>query len=327
MTVVLDRDIADAPAIVSRDAVEAVKVDFVADRAAWDDLLAVAATPHLPQSFAYGEGKQATGWVVRRAVFRMAGKVVAFATVLERHVLGMRVLARVNRGPVFLDAAPAAHVQRAVYAALRGHWRGPLMIAPALNIGPDANRTLRSAGLVQRQSHGWLSGLIDLKRDEASIWDGFSSSFRNRVRAAEKGGAELHVSSDAETYEWMLARHADNMRDKGFRAVGSALLRALRDTDPAAVIVFQQLHQGTPVAGMSVVQFGHHAEYHIGWFGPEGRRLNGGNFLMWNIVREMRRRGVFSFDVGGMKPGDGYTRFKRTMRPVEYELSGEWWSI
>jgi len=28
-----------------------------------------------------------------------------------------------------------------------------------------------------------------------------------------------------------------------------------------------------------------------------------------------------------MRPGDGYTRFKRTMNPVEFALAGEWVSF
>ena len=41
----------------------------------------------------------------------------------------------------------------------------------------------------------------------------------------------------------------------------------------------------------------------------------------------MKGRGAKSFDVGGLRLGDGYTQFKRTMKPVEYELAGEWISI
>ena len=36
---------------------------------------------------------------------------------------------------------------------------------------------------------------------------------------------------------------------------------------------------------------------------------------------------VRQFDVGGLKPGDGYTQFKRTMRPIEFRLAGEWMSL
>ena len=125
----------------------------------------------------------------------------------------------------------------------------------------------------------------------------------------------------------MIARHLENMEDKDFSAAGPAMLRALREASPHNVTVFQLIHGGVPLAGMSVVRFGHVSEYHIGWFGSEGRKLNAGNFLMWNLMRELKRRGVRSFDVGGLKHGDGYARFKRTMNPVEYELASEWMSF
>jgi len=302
-------------------------LDFVSGAPEWDRLVAQASFPHLPQSFAYGEGKRAKGWTVRRAVFSRNNRIEAFATVMERRLAGLRLLTRVNRGPVFLEARPQAESIVAVYRTLRRHWRGPLLIAPALELSADNGALLRAAGFRLRHGEGWLSGRIDLRRTEQDLWAGLSSSFRNRVRNSVKAGALLRLASDTDTYEWMLARHAENMRDKGFTAADATLLRALREAAPQNVSVFQLLHAGAAVAGMSVVRFGDSAEYHIGWFGPEGRRLNAGNFLMWEIIKELRRQGVTQFDVGGMRPGDGYTQFKRTMRPVEFRLAGEWMSF
>jgi hypothetical protein len=310
-----------------RDASAAVEVALVEDMGPWNELLARAPVPHLPQSFAYGEGKRATGWTVRRAVFRLQGRPVAFATVLEKRLLGLRIVARVNRGPIFLDSQPSLESQGQVYSALRRRWRGPLLIASALEPSEESDKVLRGAGFVRRQALGWLSGRIDLTRDEGAIWAGFASTFRNRARQAEKAGAVLRIGVDMESFEWMIARHLENMRDKHFTGASPALLRGLRAVAPESVMVFQMLHEGQPVAGMSVVQFGELAEYHIGWFGPEGRKLNAGNFLMWHILRDLKARGVASFDVGGMRPGDGYTRFKRTMNPVEFQLAGEWMSL
>jgi hypothetical protein len=45
------------------------------------------------------------------------------------------------------------------------------------------------------------------------------------------------------------------------------------------------------------------------------------------VIRELQQRGVKHFDVGGLRPGDGYTQFKRTMRPDEFRLAGEWMSF
>lgn len=315
----------DAPATAG--AHNTIDIAFITDAAEWNGLVARAPLAHLPQSFAYGEGKRAKGWTIKRASFRAGGRVVAFATVLERRVAGVRIVARVNRGPVFLEANPDAATVIAVYGALRRTWRGPLLIAPALQVGDESSAQLRAAGFRQRQPHGWLSGRILLEGDEAEQWAALTSGFRNRARKAVKAGATLRIGEDDATYGWMLERHAENMRNKGFSAADATLLQALRDAAPAAVSVFQLLHQGQPVAGMSVVRFGRRAEYHIGWFGEAGRELNAGNFLMWEIIKELRHRGVEEFDVGGMRAGDGYTRFKRTMNPVEYQLAGEWWAV
>ncbi|HEY4202424.1 MAG TPA: GNAT family N-acetyltransferase [Devosiaceae bacterium] len=317
----------NAASVAATPSHAAIAVGFVTDAAIWADLIGRAPFPHLPQSFAYGEGKRAKGWTVRRAVFREDDRVIAFATVLERRIAGIRIVTRINRGPIFLDATPSPERIIAVYKALRRRWRGPLLIGPALEAGEASSAQLRAAGFRLRQEQGWLSGRIDLRPDEQKLWAGLASTFRNRVRNSEKAGATLRIGSDAETYEWMLARHADNMRDKHFSAVDATLLRAMRAAAPQDVLIFQLVHDGEPVAGMSVVRFGSKAEYHIGWFGPEGRKLNAGNFLMWEILKELRRRGTTDFDVGGMRPGDGYTRFKRTMHPAEFQLAGEWMSF
>jgi CelD/BcsL family acetyltransferase involved in cellulose biosynthesis len=292
-------------------------------------MFAAAAFPHLTQGWAYGEGKRANRWTPVRVRFRLDGRIVAFATVLELRVLGLRLVARVNRGPVFLEADPPAATIRAIYRALRNRWgridRGLLMIAPALPHGEAASALLRESGYRRRQDLGWASGRVDLTRTEDDIWAGMTTAFRNRCRKSEAAGASVRVAADAESFDWMIARHIENMAEKRFHAVDSHFLHALRaNAVPGGVLVFQVMHEGQPVAGMSVVRFGTRAEYQVGWVGEAGRKVNAGNALMWAIIREMRHRGATEFDLGGLREGDGYTRFKRTMNPTDYRLAGEW---
>lgn len=315
----------------SNAATNAVTLRSVTENHRWNRLLAMAPHPHLPQSFAYGAGKAARGWHTERIEFVREGRTVALATLLQIKRLGVTLLNRVNRGPIFIDPQPSDEQTIEVYRALRRHhghfWQGPLLVAPALSHSEPAAHLLRQAGYLLRHERSWTSGRIDLTRSEDELWRGFASTFRNRVRNAEKSGGTLEIASDAAAHEWMLARHTENMAEKGFSAADPVMLRALREAAPESVLVFRMMHEGAPVAGMSIVTFGTHCEYHIGWFGPEGRKLNAGNFLMWAVMREMKRRGLRTFDVGGLKPGDGYTRFKRTMNPAEYELCGEWMSF
>lgn len=327
MDIGISGSVLEASSSRAATAIHPTKLVPVADAKSWGRLLAQSQLPHLPQSFAYGEGKVAKGWQVRRVMFEQGERPVAIATILERGVLGLRVLARLNRGPLLLDPTLSADAIIAVYTALHQRCRGPLLIAPALPHGPLSSQILKAAGFRLRHDNGWHSGRIDLSGSEEQIWGGFSSGFRNRVRQGEKSGASVHVMQDGESYEWLLERHVANMRDKGFAAADPTLLRAMRDCAPEDVTVLQLQHHGTAVAGMSVVRFGDCAEYHIGWFGPEGRKINAGNLLMWAAIKDMQRRGVRQFDVGGLKAGDGYTQFKRTMRPAEFRLAGEWMSF
>lgn len=304
-----------------------ITVAPVSDRAEWDALMARATTPHLPQTFGYGEGKRAKGWNVERVMLQRGGRSLAIATVLVRRLFGIRVLVRINRGPILLETALSTQEITAIYAAIRRHWRGLLLIAPALPHGPASTRIMQDAGFQLRHDKGWMSGRIDLDRQQDQLWAGLASTFRNRLRQAEKASPAVRITTDDASYEWLLDRHVQNMRDKGFSAADPVLLRALRASRPEDVLVFQMIHDGQAIAGMSVVRFGNCAEYHVGWFGPEGRRLNAGNYLMWEVIKALQQRGAKQFDVGGLKPGDGYTQFKRSMRPHEFRLAGEWMSF
>lgn len=310
---------------------DGIEVSINTDEAEWRHLMELAPVGHMPQDYSFAAGKLASGWPSRRLLLSSGGRPVAFAVVLELRRAGLRLFNRINRGPILLDPSPSDQQVIGVFRALRNSvgrfWTAPLLIAPAL---PRTDRNialLREAGYIRRQVASWRSGRIDLSGSEDELWRSFSPTFRNRARASERAGAELRIAEDAAGYEWMIARHIENMQAKNFRAANPRLLRGLREAAPGNVLVFQLLREGVPVAGMSVVRFGRVAEYHVGWFGPEGREVNAGNFLMWNVMREMRRRGVTVFDVGGLREGDGYTQFKRTMRPVEYELAGEWISL
>jgi lipid II:glycine glycyltransferase (peptidoglycan interpeptide bridge formation enzyme) len=321
----------EAPTTAAERPADAVTVHVNTDEAEWRALMAAAPVGHLPQDFSFAAGKDASGWPSRRLIFAVGEQPVAFAVVLQYRRFGMKLLNRVNRGPILLETMPSDEQVVGVYRALRNTvgrlWTMPLLIAPALNRTEHNIGLLREAGYVRRQAASWRSGRIDISVSDEELWKSFGSTFRNRTRAAEKAGAEVRIADDAATYDWMIARHLENMKAKNFLAAGPEMLRGLRAAAPGNVLVFQLLREGMPVAGMSVVRFGNTAEYHIGWFGPEGRKVNAGNFLMWNVMREMKRRGAKSFDVGGLRLGDGYTQFKRTMKPVEYELAGEWISI
>lgn len=313
-------------------------VSLVTDAAQWEALFLRVEHPYMLQSWAYGEAKQAVrgadtgrridagGWRVRRLVFERDGEPVAICQLFDKSLGGIRCVSRLSRGPLLLDADPGDDVIRDVYRALRTrqkHLRGLLVLAPALIATPDNHRLLAELGFRERHGSGWRSVRLDLGLDEERLRKNLAHTWRNRLGHAERAGAELRISSSPGDIDWIIDRHIENMREKGFSWPAPAFLRALYNAAPDNCLLLQARLADEAVGGMVVYRFGHGAEYYVGWMGSEGRRVNVGNFMFWHAALELRRRGCWWLDLGGKRVG-ATEPFKRGMRGAEYQLLNEW---
>jgi hypothetical protein len=247
--------------------------------------------------------------------------------VLVKRVLGFPI-ARINRGPIFLDPHPSPEIRAAALLALRRRWRflrrGLLLIAPALDAGQESARALREAGFIPRGSFAWGSALIDLSPPIDDIHRKLSSEWRTKVRKAAKNGVTLAVRTDTAAFEWMLERHVENMRTKGFVGPSPGFVRRVIDAGRDDFFLLQAIVDGAPHAATLIARFGQHAENFVGWFDDTARRTAAGNFLMWSSVVEMKKAGCHALDLGGFSVSDRYGQFKRGMKGEEYKLAGEW---
>jgi hypothetical protein len=301
----------------------------VTERGEWASLYGRVPAPSIVQAWAYGEAKaSAGGWSVERLVFELAGQPVAICQVLVKRILGLRVAARINRGPMFLAGDPDEADVRAVYTALRRRWRfgaaGVLVLAPGLADTGEHRSWLKAAGFRARGVPGWCSAVLDLRLEDEALRKRLGANWRNHLKVSERGGLCFDVSTDLDVVEWILERHAENMQAKGFSGTPVTFLRELQRHAPDDFFVCRALLEGRPVAGMIAFRFGRSAEYFIGWYGPEARQAKAGNFLLWHAVQAMRSQGCERFDLGGYSSSDGYGRFKQDMRGSEYRLLEEW---
>jgi Acetyltransferase (GNAT) domain len=305
---------------------------LVTSAAQWAALFAQVDAPHLVQSWAYGEAKQAAGaWRARRFVFERDGEPVAICQVLDKSVAGIRWATRLNRGPLFLGGDPPSDdTIDDVYRTLRARWRhlrGVLVLAPALPVGEENHHLVSEAGFRERNRHGWCSARLDLRLDEAQLRKNLTAQWRNRLKVAERSDLELRVSQTPNDVEWIVERHVENMKEKDFVGPAPGFLRALYSAAPDEFLVFQARLGPEPVGGMAVCRFGGAAECYVGWFGPEGRTVNVGNFLYWQVALELQRRGCRYLDLGGFVLSDKhghFNRFKAGLRGAEYQLLNEW---
>ncbi len=308
-----------------------VSLEAVASAPEWDARLSRAAFPHSVQSFAYGEAKARNGWRVARALVRHAGAPVALVQALERRVFGVRLVTRINRGPVFLDAHPPRDLVVAVYRAIRQRWgrlpHGALLMAPALEAGAEGHAIMTEAGYRRRRGNGWGSARIDLRPDIDAVFAGLDGKWRNRVRAGQRNGVTVRVTHDAADLAWMADRHHENMRAKAFAGHDRGFLEALRQSFGDDLVLVQAIHGQRPVAGLVLTRVGPLADGVVAWFGPEARDLKAGNVVAWGAIAEMHRLGCTSYDVGGTNSDKGFSTFKAGMKGEDYLLLGEYLSL
>jgi hypothetical protein len=305
-------------------------------------LFAEVESPHLTQVWGYGDAKRAAGGVsrasrrlsVRRLVLEHAGSPAAICQVLDKAVAGLRVASRIERGPLMLGTRASDTVVAGVYRALRRCWGhaapGVLLLAPALVDCDDSTCILRDAGFQPRRVNGWCSSVVDLRLDEDHLRAQPASSWRNRLKLAERSGMTFSAAETPEALDWILARHDENMSAKEFVGPPAPFVRALCCATPGDWFVGQAWlpEEPAPVAGMLVCRFGRSAEFYVAWFGEAGRRTGAGNYVYWHSALEAQRRGCLRLDLGGYCPSGeteaGLRHFKKGLRGEEYRLLSEW---
>lgn len=303
----------------------------VIEREQWEHLFAQLPAPHFTQVWCYAEGKRAQGWSAERLLFQDESGPLAICQVLIKRALGLPLLARINRGPLFLQVAPSDEQKVGVFTALRRRWRfgrrGLLLIAPALPLGEASSAILRGCGFMQRRAGGWGSSLIDLQPALENIRASFSSKWRNPLNSAIRAGVEVRMRRDREAFTWMLERHVGNMAAKGFVGPKPGFVRAMVAANPDIFWVLQAYSGNEPVSGLMGACLGGHAENFLGWTNDEGRRTGAHNLLLWNAVVEMKSAGCRALDLGGFTTSGKYGAYKRGMKGREYRLAGEWLAI
>lgn len=308
---------------------QAYRIRPVRNMQEWQTFFRDVDHPHLMQAHAYGEAKRrAQNWHVERYVFERINEPVAICQVLEKRIGGLRIAARVNRGPLFLEHPPADAVKEEVLRLMRMHWKifrgGPLLIAPALDMTDENRKLLERLGFRDRKRYCHVSSLFDLRPEEDKMRKCLASNWRNHLKIAERSGLALRVSNAPDSVAWMLARHTENMAVKNFAGPPSAFLQALYRECPSDFLVLQAVFEDEPMAGMILARCGRKAEYYIGWYGAQGRRYHCGNFLCWHAALEMKKAGCAWLDLGGHGVDDRFGQFKKGMRGTEYRLIGEW---
>jgi lipid II:glycine glycyltransferase (peptidoglycan interpeptide bridge formation enzyme) len=299
----------------------------------WQKYIELVVKSNLLQSWAYGKAKEESeSWTVKRGLIRHNGNVTAIFQALEKSFGFFRII-RINRGPMLLSDKNNFKTKYNIYKLLCKTfqwWKGRiLLIAPELISTPENLGVLALTNFRKRSPKPWQSAIIDLSLSEDNQRKNLNGKWRNQLKKSEQRGLELNIGRSSKTFFWLLDRYAQMMKDKSFTSTSIEFYSNLYNINQNNFFVFQALLDEKIVAGILIIRHGNSCTYNIGWNSQEGRKLYANNFLLWNSILEMKRRGCVVFDLGGIdqKNTPDITRFKRGLKGKEYTLVGEWVGI
>ncbi len=164
---------------------------------------------------------------------------------------------------------------------------------------------------------GRAEARLDLTQGLAALRRGMGGKWRNAlVRAEASVAAGAMRLQDAplpvDPAHWLLRLEAAQRRARGYSAWPTALTLAYARANPGDARIFWAEHQGNPIAGLVILRHGAGATYHLGWTGPDGRRMAAHQVLIWQAVCWLCARGGTRLDLGQIDPdrAPGLMRFK-----------------
>ena len=271
----------------------------------WDGIGAedgsVTALP-LQQSRGYAAALERLGRVTRLAGILRGPDPVGFARIVSRRIGPLR-FSLLLRGPVWTAPVSPAEERAALRSLARA--AAPLVVVPE-------RAAAGGWGTVPLLTPRHVA-LLDLGRDADRLRAGLHGKWRNRLVRAEEAGMRVRLgpAGPAEVAS-LLTRDAAQQTARGYRALPARFTHSWLAGDPAGALYAEARHRGEQIAAMLFLLHRPWASYHVGWSGPEGRRLNAHNLLLWRAALRLKAEGYGMLDLGDVNTEDapGLARYK-----------------
>jgi len=317
-----------------------------ADATAWQALLGRSAAGDFLHDWAWADVAAFDGQPQRRYVLVEGGTITGLAAAQVRPLMAGRSFWYVPHGPVldYADPAAAERVRAIVIGlreAARSHGAVAVKLEPRLPAESQPLSMFEGRGLRRLPDMLQIAQtrIVELGSDE-ELLAGFDKDTRYSVRRAEREGATVAVTQDAESLEAIDALHGlvvETQRRAGFplppleryrtawRALGGAGRAAILEARRAGELL---------ASGMVVIE-GDRSFY---LFSGSRREAPGepkryaSYALQWAMMRHARGRGVRLHDLWGVAPAGagpdhpwhGVGLFKKGFGGREVRWCGSW---
>jgi lipid II:glycine glycyltransferase (peptidoglycan interpeptide bridge formation enzyme) len=318
----------------------------ITDAGAWDGALCKLPSPHVLQSWAWGEFKRRWGWSAERWLLADAqGQPRAAVQLLKRSISKLPAcVLYAPKGPASLDLAAhaeaLAHIEqrarlhRAIWAKADGDMLPPPPAPP-----PSAEEGGNLRNLLQQRHWQYSSSQIQfrntmltpLQHDDATLLAAMKPKCRYNIRLAEKRGVTVRtlLPISDEDAGLLYTMYDETAKRDGFLIREAAYYRDAWKTMNAVGFVAE--HEGQPLGGIVLLCFADRAWYFYGMSRSEGREHMPNHLMQWTAMRWARDAGYAHYDWWGapekLVESDsmwGVYRFKESFGAEFFEGIGAW---
>ncbi|SFR37799.1 Acetyltransferase (GNAT) domain-containing protein [Yoonia tamlensis] len=218
----------------------------------------------------------------------------------------------VSRGPVW-TGEPDPHALRGAHLRL-------------INSNGGDAQALYDAGYRQLMTPATVAELPVFAQQSDMVTQ-MRSKWRNSWRRAQDSALAISAAPfHAAKHQWLLDADIAQQRQKRFRALPHAILRAYAHTAPKDVMVWTAMQRKSVVAGMIFLRHGAGATYHLGWANTAGRQCKAHHRLLIAAGCALAETGVRQIDLGTIDTHNqqGLARFKLGAGARARQLGGSW---
>jgi lipid II:glycine glycyltransferase (peptidoglycan interpeptide bridge formation enzyme) len=254
------------------------------------------------QTRTMAEIKKSQGWEPEYWVYETSFGAV-YATVLTRHLFGMGRLCYMMRGPGVANAKQFAEIVK-----LNKIWEKfgfAIKMEPPITEVVKTNDDLVKVHNIQPNAN---TIVLNLSKPEDEILTNFRQRARREIRAAEKEGVTVkQVEITDETLNQMFELYKSTGERAGFfirpKNYYMNFWCKFADADEGSLYFAYAPSEKQPLAGAFICHLGKKALYKDGGSRRSDHK-HFAHFLQWEIMRNLKSRGISEYDLHGVPPQD-----------------------
>lgn len=282
-------------------------VKIVDSKIQWEQFLDTHPEANFLQSFNFGSFHQNLGKKIFRMGFYKGKKLIGvMLAVLEKAKRATYIT--VPGGPIidWQDSELVKQFSKTITDIARSEGAAFVRVRPQILENQENSKLFDSLGfkIAPMHLHAELTRQLDLTKSEDQLLSEMRKTTRYEIKQAIKIGIKITVSKDPKDIEDFYKLQKETAIRQHFvefdkKHLEEQFLIFVKDNQ---VVLYTAYLGKKKLAQAFIIFYGKEADYHYGASTLDGRIYPGAYLILWEIVREAKKRGLKRYNLWGVAP-------------------------